>query len=202
MELEILAGNIEIEEEKEKFKNVVFTSFEDMNASKVVHQFLFGGDRNDISRIVAKNEILMELIRREQSIDLDIKVKNKCVSCNGLGFNPNIFTIKSVKCPTCMGTGWLVKECKRCMGTGKLGETPCYTCRGQGIYIYKKTARYHGVKCFSCLGSGVKVMLVQKDEEPKLCPVCNGLGISKIATNPVLDPAIGNTILSLIVKKE
>lgn len=158
------------------------------SASRVVAVFL--KDKDNPKKLLHKNNILIHLIESGQvEKDVEIPLVNKCSSCHGKGFNLSFEEIKIIEitCPTCKGTGFKITECTRCNGTGKIGETPCFVCKGKGTYIYKKTDRYPGKICFKCHGSGKLKKIEQENpivKEVHICKKCNGLGITtKIGTN-------------------
>ncbi len=88
---------------------------------------------------------------------------------------PNISKGKK-ECPTCGGTGKILKTCPRCNGTGEIEETTtkeCSRCGGSG-QILGKCAMCNGTGmsntgnvCQGCGGTG---------NVYKFCPVCNGSG--------------------------
>lgn len=176
----VLAGNTSVE----------------ISPTKIVSHFLRGDTRNP-ERIKAKNELLCHLVQKYQTMELGIYVKDKCPVCSGLGFDPGIFTLIDIKCPSCLGTGWKVTDCLRCKGTGKIGEVPCYTCKGKGVYIYRKTVEHTGKKCLRCGGAGTTKMLAQKLEEIKTCVVCEGTGVYN-NPNPVIEMEVGLELIKYI----
>jgi len=141
------------------------------------------------------------MIQRQQNSDLGIYIKNKCVICNGSGLDHSIFQTVDAKCTACNGTGWKIVPCSRCDGTGKIGDIPCYTCKGRGTYIYKKTDKFPGKKCLTCAGTGSVKKIIQKIDSLKLCSNCQGLGIVKSKNdlpNPVLSQEIGEELMKYL----
>jgi len=121
----------------------------------------------------------------------------------------------------CNGTGWKLGECTRCGGSGKLEQSEsdpsekgftelyvdghndsiCYTCKGRGTYLYKKTDKYPGKKCLKCHGTGKVKKLIQRESEiasVNLCKKCGGSGISTNIGTAVINPELANKLKALI----
>jgi DnaJ-class molecular chaperone len=181
---------------------------EEINPTRILTQFLYGGNRKDEERLRYKNNLFLYLMKQHQINDLQLHVKNKCPDCNGHGFEfQSIFSIEEINCPDCKGTGWKISDCLRCNGTGKIGDIPCYTCKGRGTYLFKKTNRYAGIKCLKCQGSGKIKKLIQnlKDvKDIKICNSCNGVGVltENEISNPVLEKHIGIELLKILTNNE
>jgi len=72
--------------------------------------------------------------------DIHLSKDIVCKKCNGSGAEPGS---KTVTCPTCKGTGQVVRNigfgigfpspCQDCEGTGKKAEKQCSECKGRGV---------------------------------------------------------------------
>lgn len=175
-------------EDVTKSKLVFGINNDKFSPTKVVTTFL--KDKDNPEKLKHKNNILIHLIESGQvEKDISIPLKDKCNSCDGKGFNVTFAEVKTIEisCPSCNGTGFKIAECSRCSGTGKIGETPCFVCKGRGTYIYKKTDKYPGKTCIKCGGLGMIKKLEQETPiitNVHICKKCNGLGIDmNIGTN-------------------
>lgn len=103
--------------------------------------------------------------------NLDIEKKDKCPTCKGDGAEPGT---KVVTCPKCHGQGQIRTQrrtifgniqssvsCDRCDGFGKIPESPCHTCKGQGVLRQKKTLQ---VKIPAGIDNGQRIRISAEGE--------------------------------------
>ena len=114
---------------------------------------MFGGarrPRRDLG-IDLEMELQIEFLEAVFGTEKKIEIEKRdfCPTCSGSGAEPGT---KVVSCPKCHGTGQIVEHrrtilgsfqqartCDKCEGTGKAPETPCRTCKGQGMKKMRKT---------------------------------------------------------------
>ncbi len=116
---------------------------------------IFGGRGERTARRARGVDLEMPLtITFEQAVfgvdkTITIEKKDKCPTCRGTGAEPGT---KIITCPVCHGQGHIRTQrrtifgniassatCERCGGDGKLPESPCHTCKGNGITRQEKT---------------------------------------------------------------
>jgi len=174
-----------------------------LDVSKVITKFI-KGDIQNVERITAKNNVLINLFETENfDFETEIPIKDKCIECKGRGFDIISFKAELQTCPTCNGTCYKIAKCTKCDGTGKIGEIKCGTCHGRGTYIYKETDHYSGKKCLDCRGTGKIKVLIPRDSKIKevhVCSSCKGTGISTFR-NSILNKQLATEIKEKLLSK-
>ena len=112
-------------------------------------------------------EIDLKLAVQGGTVKIRINKNDKCETCSSTGAKPGT-SVKS--CITCNGSGKIQMQqgffavqraCNQCNGSGEKIESPCNTCRGQGIVKKQKTL---SVKIPSGIDSGNRIRLTSEGE--------------------------------------
>jgi molecular chaperone DnaJ len=105
----------------------------------------FGDIFGDIFGLRYDLEIDLKQAAKSDTVKIRVPKNDTCDTCSGSGAKPGT----SVKtCSNCHGTGQttmqqgffaIQRPCNQCNGSGEKIESPCGTCRGQGIVRKQKT---------------------------------------------------------------
>ena len=106
-----------------------------------------GGAKADNRGADLRYDLEIDLKQAVEGTTVKIRVPKNvaCGTCSGTGAKPGT-SIKT--CATCGGSGQVQMQqgffavqstCPQCSGTGQKIETPCTTCRGQGVVREQKT---------------------------------------------------------------
>ncbi|MFQ5965060.1 MAG: molecular chaperone DnaJ [Candidatus Scalinduaceae bacterium] len=126
----------------------IFDAFGDIfGGGSIFDEFFGGGTRTKAIRHGAslRCDILLDFKEVATGVEKTIGITKKdvCEECKGSGARKGT---SSVTCPYCKGRGevhqrqgffTLRTTCPKCQGQGRIIETPCYKCKGTGLYPRK-----------------------------------------------------------------
>lgn len=118
-----------------------------------------GGHREEKENITLNQEVTLDQLYNEETIQLDFKQKHACVKCNGEGTKDG----NPCKCTICNGNGMISQRIQMGPMIQEIRQ-PCPSCRGSG-----KTQVAEN-KCIDCNGNCYKM----KDVKIRI-PLKNGL---------------------------
>ncbi len=130
----------------------IFEAFGDVFGGSSIFEDFFGGStRTRSARRGAslRCDIALDLKEVSTGVEkvIEITKKNLCDECRGTGARKGT---SPVTCPYCKGLGAIQQRqgfftlktaCPKCHGNGKIIETPCYHCRGNGLYPKKSNIK-------------------------------------------------------------
>ena len=124
------------------------------------------------SDLQTRIEVTLEQAAMGTEVEISLNRLKKCSRCGGTGAEPGT---ELRTCPTCNGRGRIerrtqslfgqmirVVTCDRCDGRGEIAETPCRTCRGEGLE--EKRTRLN-VKVPQGVDDGIQLILRGQGED-------------------------------------
>ena len=127
-----------------------------INLEDILNDFFGGGSSRSSAKsrkggdIQVTLTLTLEEIARGVEKEITVQRERPCSDCGGKG-TQNASDIKT--CPTCNGSGRVVRqqsglfgmriasECPHCHGTGKVINNPCRKCGGRGVELRRETIK-------------------------------------------------------------
>lgn len=123
----------------------IFEAFGDVFGGSSIFEDFFGGGtsaQSDRRGASLRCDIILDFKDVATGVEkiIEITKKSICDECQGTGARKGT---SPVSCPYCRGLGAIQQRqgfftlkttCPKCQGKGRIIETPCYNCRGNGLY--------------------------------------------------------------------